>query len=75
MWLRNNASTITSQVVDTALVNSLFAALGTPGVTWERFPVLFMNGVLFKWTIALLDTPVFYAAVFYLRRRFDLKDP
>ena len=75
LWLRNNASTITSQVVDTALVNSLFAALGTPGVTWERFPVLFMNGVLFKWTIALLDTPVFYAAVFYLRRRFDLKDP
>ena len=75
LWLRNNASTITSQVVDTALVNSLLAALGTPGVTWERFPVLFMNGVLFKWTIALLDTPVFYAAVFYLRRRFDLKDP
>ncbi len=75
LWLRNNASTITSQVVDTALVNSLLAALGTPGVTWERFPVLFMNGVLFKWTMALLDTPVFYAAVFYLRRRFDLKDP
>ena len=75
LWLRNNASTITSQVVDTALVNSLLAALGTPGVTWERFPVLFMNGVLFKWTMALLDTPVFYAAVFYLRRCFDLKDP
>ena len=75
LWLRNNASTITSQVVDTALVNSLLAALGTPGVTWERFPVLFMNGVAFKWTMALLDTPIFYAAVFYLRRRFDLKDP
>jgi len=75
LWLRNNASTITSQLVDTALVNGLLAALGTPGVTWERFPVLFLNGVLFKWTMALLDTPIFYAAVFYLRRRFDLKDP
>ncbi len=75
LWLRNNASTITSQLVDTALVNGLLAALGTPGVTWERFPTLFMNGVLFKWTMALLDTPIFYAAVFYLRRRFDLKDP
>ena len=75
LWLRNNASTITSQLVDTALVNGLLAALGTPGVTWERFPTLCMNGVLFKWTMALLDTPIFYAAVFYLRRRFDLKDP
>ncbi len=75
LWLRNNASTIASQLVDTALVNGLLAALGTPGVTWERFPTLFMNGVLFKWTMALLDTPIFYAAVFYLRRRFDLKDP
>jgi len=75
LWLRNNASTIGSQLVDTALVNGLLAALGTTGVTWERFPELFMNGVLFKWTMALLDTPIFYAAVFYLRRRFDLKDP
>lgn len=74
LWLRNNASTIGSQLVDTALVNGLLAALGTTGVTWERFPELFMNGVLFKWTMALLDTPIFYAAVFYLRRRFDLKD-
>jgi uncharacterized integral membrane protein (TIGR00697 family) len=74
LWLRNNASTIGSQLVDTALVNGLLAALGTTGVTWERFPELFMNGVLFKWTMALLDTPIFYAAVFYLRRRFDVKD-
>ncbi|GMR24278.1 MAG: hypothetical protein BMS9Abin37_2800 [Acidobacteriota bacterium] len=74
LWLRNNASTITSQLVDTALVNGLLAALGTTGVTWERFPELFMNGVAFKWTMALLDTPIFYAAVFYLRRRFDVKD-
>ena len=74
LWLRNNASTITSQLVDTALVNGLLAALGTTGVTWERFPELFMSGVLFKWTMALLDTPIFYAAVFYMRRRFDVKD-
>lgn len=71
LWLRNNASTITSQVVDTALVNGLLAALGTPGITWALFPTLFLNGVLFKWVMALLDTPVFYAAVFYLRRRFE----
>lgn len=70
LWLRNNASTITSQLVDTALVNGFLAAFGTTGVTWERFPELFANGVLFKWAMALLDTPLFYLAVFYLRRRF-----
>jgi len=75
LWLRNNASTIASQVVDTALVNGILAALGTPGITWELFPTLFLNGVVFKWTMALLDTPLFYAAVIYLRRRFELRDP
>jgi hypothetical protein len=74
LWLRNNASTMTSQVVDTAIVNSLLAALGTPGVTWERFPVLFWNGLLFKWLMALLDTPFFYLAVFYCRRRLNLSE-
>lgn len=70
LWLRNNASTIGSQLVDTALVNGFLAAVGTSGVTWARFPELFADGVLFKWSIALLDTPIFYAAVFLLRRRF-----
>jgi hypothetical protein len=74
LWLRNNASTMTSQVVDTAIVNGLLAALGTPGVTWERFPVLFWNGLLFKWLMALLDTPFFYLAVFYCRKRLGLSD-
>ena len=72
LWLRNNASTIGSQVVDTALVNGILASLGTTGVTWARFPELFANGVAFKWVVALLDTPLFYAAVFYLRHRFRL---
>jgi uncharacterized PurR-regulated membrane protein YhhQ (DUF165 family) len=36
-------------------------------------PALFLNGVLFKWVMALLDTPVFYAAVTYLERRFELE--
>ena len=68
LWLRNNASTIASQVVDTALVNGLLAALGA--IAWHRVPDLFWHGVMFKWSMALLDTPFFYAAVIYLRRRF-----
>jgi len=74
LWLRNNASTITSQVADTAVVNGLLAALGGTGVTWERFPDLFWNGLLFKWVIALLDTPFFYAAVWFCRRRLGIPE-
>jgi uncharacterized integral membrane protein (TIGR00697 family) len=71
LWLRNNASTITSQVLDTAVVNGLLVVMGAPGMTWARFPQLFWNGVLFKWAVALADTPIFYTAVFFLRRRFS----
>jgi uncharacterized integral membrane protein (TIGR00697 family) len=70
LWLRNNASTVTSQVLDTALVNGLLIALGASGMTWARFPALFWNGVLFKWAVALADTPLFYAVVILFRRRF-----
>jgi uncharacterized integral membrane protein (TIGR00697 family) len=70
LWLRNNASTVTSQVLDTAVVNGLLVVMGAPGLTWARFPQLFWNGVLFKWLVALADTPLFYAAVALLRRKF-----
>jgi hypothetical protein len=70
LWLRNNASTISSQVLDTAVVNGLLVALGAAGMTWSRFPELFWNGVLFKWAVALADTPLFYAAVVVFRRKF-----
>ena len=72
LWLRNNASTIASQVVDTVIINGLLAAVVTTGVTWERFPALVLNGVLFKWVVALLDTPLFYAAVWYCRTRLHI---
>jgi uncharacterized PurR-regulated membrane protein YhhQ (DUF165 family) len=70
LWLRNNASTISSQVLDTAVVNGLLVALGAAGMTWGRFPELFWNGVLFKWAVALADTPLFYAAVLFFRKKF-----
>lgn len=73
LWLRNNASTISSQVLDTAVVNGLLVVLGTAGMTWSRFPELFWNGVLFKWAVALADTPLFYAAVLLFRRKFPVE--
>ncbi len=74
LWLRNNASTFTSQLVDTVLVNALLAAFGAEEITLERLPVLVLNGVVFKWIVALVDTPLVYGAVWFLRRRLGIRD-
>ncbi len=72
LWLRNNASTLTSQMLDTFVVLALLASLGGAevGITWDRVPGLFLNGLLFKWAFALFDTPLFYGAVWWARRQF-----
>ena len=72
LWLRNNASTFTSQLVDTILVNSLLAVLGAEEITLERLPVLVANGVVFKWIVAVVDTPLVYGVVWFLRRRLGI---
>ena len=68
LWVRNNFSTMLSQVVDTASVVGLLCAFGA--LPWSKFTLLFVNGVIFKWIVALLDTPFFYAASAWLRKRF-----
>lgn len=72
LWLRNNFSTFTSQFLDTFIVLALLATLGgaSVGITWERVPKLMLDGLLFKWSFALIDTPLFYLAIGILRRRF-----
>ena len=74
LWLRNNASTFTSQFVDTILVTTLLAVLGAEEITLERLPVLVANGVVFKWIVAVLDTPLIYATVWFLRSRLGLRE-
>ena len=70
LWLRNNASTFGSQVVDSLVILALYAALGAAGIRWSQVPELLLNALLFKWLFALCDTPVVYLAVAMLRRRF-----
>ena len=72
LWLRNNLSTIPSQVVDTATVLVLLCAVGEIG--WDRFGVLLLNGVLFKSLVAAADTPLVYVCVGWMRRRFGLAE-
>ncbi len=72
LWLRNNGSTIISQLVDTATVLLLLCLMRT--IEWHRFPSLFENGFLFKVLVALSDTPFFYLGVWFLKKKVH-EDP
>jgi len=67
LWIRNNFSTITSQLVDTTLVVGLLF-IGTE--LQGRIPQMILSGWVFKALVALSDTPFFYAAVYAWRRWF-----
>ncbi|MDA0728333.1 MAG: queuosine precursor transporter [Bacteroidetes bacterium] len=71
LWLRNNLSTIPSQIIDTLTVLVLLCAVGEIG--WNRFGDLLLNGVLFKACVAALDTPLVYLGVGVMRKQFGLK--
>jgi len=70
LWLRNNLSTIPSQFLDTFLI--LFLLCAGSAIEWNRFVSLFTQGFLFKILIAIIDTPIIYLCVFFLRRKFKL---
>ncbi len=71
LWLRNNFSTFLSQFVDTFSVLFLLCSFGK--IEWELFSGLLLSGFLFKVLVAAFDTPFLYAAVYGLRRLFNLK--
>ncbi len=71
LWLRNNASTFSSQLVDTATVLVLLCLAG--GIAWDKFWVLLLNGFLFKVIMALIDTPILYLVINVIRKRFKLE--
>ncbi|MFQ6611217.1 MAG: queuosine precursor transporter, partial [Fidelibacterota bacterium] len=71
LWLRNNGSTIFSQLVDTSAVILLLCTFGV--IDWSKFASLLANGFLFKVIVAMLDTPLFYICAFALRKHFRLE--
>ncbi|MFT7678132.1 MAG: putative integral membrane protein (TIGR00697 family) [Planctomycetota bacterium] len=61
MWLRNNGSTMISQLVDTAIVNGIFLHFSfgmQPGQIFEVILAVY----LCKLVLALIDTPLIYFA-------------
>ncbi|AWX45180.1 hypothetical protein HME9304_02192 [Flagellimonas maritima] len=71
LWLRNNFSTFSSQLVDTLTVVGLLCVFGV--LPWDKFYGLVISGFIFKIFIAALDTPLLYLFVYLLRKRFNLK--
>ena len=66
LWLRNNASTMLSQAIDTALFISIaFAGSLPPGVLWNMMGTQY----LIKISVAVVDTPLVYALVGWIRAR------
>ncbi|HLT33769.1 MAG TPA: queuosine precursor transporter [Aquaticitalea sp.] len=71
LWLRNNFSTFSSQLVDTLTVLLLLCSFNV--ITWDKFSGLLISGFLFKALIAICDTPFLYLGVYLMRKRFNLK--
>jgi len=71
LWFRNNASTIFSQFIDTAVVLLLLCYFNV--IDWGMFSQLLLNGFLFKVIFAALDTPIIYGILFFARKKFNLK--
>jgi hypothetical protein len=71
LWLRNNFSTFSSQIVDTLTVLLLLCSFDI--ISWDKFFGLLLSGVIFKVMVAMLDTPLLYFFVWMFRKKFNLK--
>ena len=67
LWLRNNGSTMVSQLIDTIIVNSIFLGYGL-GLDWTVIGKIIFASYLFKILFAAIDTPFVYLGVALLRR-------
>lgn len=70
LWLRNNASTILSQLVDTTLV---VLVLFVGRLSFETMGDYILDGWFFKVLCALADTLFIYFFVWLIKRKFKLK--
>ncbi|MEH6588884.1 MAG: queuosine precursor transporter [Halioglobus sp.] len=76
LWIRNNFSTLMSQMVDSVMVISVTfgAAFYRGEMAFDVLLVLIGSNYLFKATVALLDTGPFYLGVYKLRKYLHLQE-
>jgi uncharacterized integral membrane protein (TIGR00697 family) len=70
LWLRNNGSTMISQLVDSTAILSILYMTGNLGEnvsTAGALIILILNSYIFKFFFALFDTPILYAGVWFFK--------
>lgn len=81
LWLRNNGSTLLSQLVDTTavvLVTHFLAGvlpIDPDDSLWRQLALFIVYGYGFKLVAALLDTGPFYLGVYWLSRYLQIPSP
>ena len=81
LWLRNNGSTLCSQLVDTAMVVTISLVLWplvdgnaqTYPISWQLWLKIVTGQYFFKGVLALLDTPFVYAGIYLTQRWIGLQ--
>jgi len=76
LWIRNNGSTMFSQLVDSSAILTILYLTGNLGeniTSVGALIILILNSYLFKFFFALFDTPLIYAGV-WLFKEYD-EDP
>ncbi len=63
LWVRNNGSTMISQLVDTIIVNGIFLRFGL-GWEWSAVAWVILAVYVCKMLMAWVDTPLIYLGVF-----------
>ncbi len=77
LWLRNNGSTMLSQIVDTAAILSILYMVKGLGPDINSLPALWnlmLQSYLFKLVFALLDTPFIYLGVAWINKACDREE-
>jgi uncharacterized integral membrane protein (TIGR00697 family) len=80
LWLRNNGSTVISQIVDTVaviLITHFYAhalPIDADAALWPQLWTFIISGYVFKFVMALGDTLPFYIGVIWLRRYLGLAE-
>ena len=71
LWLRNNGSTIASQLVDTTLVICILFI-----DVWEPSQIIsvIIDGWIFKMFMAFIDTPIIYGIIHLLKGKIDIAE-
>jgi len=67
LWLRNNGSTWISQLVDTAIVNSILFYIGFKMDLWIGVQIM-ATIYVYKLILAAIDTPLIYLSVYLCKR-------